>query len=86
MDLSLIGKTLKDIWFEFPNGKPTWWDSRQPQLRAYNGYGFGEDNDARIIIYFRETTEETYNNKYNFTALQTAFCKNESRQGSENAL
>ena len=66
VDLSLVSKTLKDIWFEFPNGKPTWWDSRQPQLRAYNGYGFGEDNDARIIIYFRETTEETYNSTYNF--------------------
>lgn len=64
-DLSLIGKTLKDIWFEFPNGKPSWWDSRQPQLRAYNGYGFGEENDARFIIYFRESKEETYSNTYN---------------------
>ena len=65
-DLSLIGRTLKDIWFEFPNGKPTWWDSRQPQLRAYNGYGFGEENDARFIIYFRESKEETYSITYNY--------------------
>ena len=65
-DLSLIGRTLKDIWFEFPDGKPSWWDSRQPQLRAYNGYGFGEENDARFIIFFRESKEETYNYTYNY--------------------
>lgn len=65
-DLSLIGRTLKDIWFEFPDGKPSWWDSRQPQLRAYNGYGFGEENDARFIIYFRESKEETYSITYNY--------------------
>jgi hypothetical protein len=65
-DLSLIGRTLKDIWFEFPDGKPSWWDSRQPQLRAYNGYGFGEENDARFVIYFRESKEETYSNTYNY--------------------
>lgn len=65
-DLSLIGRTLKDIWFEFPNGKPSWWDSRQPQLRAYNGYGFGTETDARFIIYFRESKEETYDITYNY--------------------
>lgn len=65
-DLSLIGRTLKDIWFEFPNGKPSWWNSRQPQLRAYNGYGFGTETDARFIIYFRESKEETYGITYNY--------------------
>lgn len=54
-DLDLVTRSIKDIWFSFPNGQPSWWANRKPQLRALNGGNFGT---TKFRLYFRLGTEE----------------------------
>ncbi len=58
-DLGVLTKSIKDIWFSFPDGKPSWWDERTPQLRALNGETYGS---PKIRFYFRQNQSEEYLN------------------------
>lgn len=50
-------KAIKTIFFGFPEGKPSWWDSRTPRIRAVNKY---ESPWAQAIrLYFAAANEST---------------------------
>ena len=57
--LNKVTNAIKDIWFAFPNGVPSWWENRTPQLRALNG---GAYSAPKIRFFFRENADETYDN------------------------
>lgn len=55
--INKITAAIKDIWFAFPNGVPSWWETRTPQLRALNG---GQYGSPKIRLYFRLEQQEKY--------------------------
>lgn len=67
----LYTQVIKDIWFEFPNGIPSWWGSRQPQLRAINGSDYfdsttGKPSPYRLRFFFRASQNEEYSDEFTF--------------------
>lgn len=60
-NLDLVTRSIRDIWFSFPNGQPSWWANRKPQLRALNGGLLSSVNGLKIRLYFRLGTEEQTN-------------------------
>ena len=59
--INKITAAIKDIWFAFPNGVPSWWETRTPQLRALNGGLYGS---PKIRLYFRLEQQEEYDDAY----------------------
>ena len=61
--LTVITNAIKDIWFAFPNGQPSWWGNRKPQLATLTGSAYS-GSTTRFRIYFRLNQSEAVDNNF----------------------